>query len=116
MNIFYNLLFKNSIKSKIYRIKKDTKKIIKAKCNEKFWIYSYGAYEIDPKHLVIWICVQTDKMKNELAVNSEVNESLRLLLEKNNYPDESRNSVFIGFESQETVDRESDGNWYHHFK
>lgn len=32
------------------------------------------------------------------------------------YPAESQRFIHIGFESQETVNRESKGNWYHHFK
>ena len=35
---------------------------------------------------------------------------------KHDYPADAQNNVHIGFESQETVDRESDGNWYLHFK
>jgi hypothetical protein len=76
----------------------------------------YGAYDINPKHLAYWICVQTDKMKDELRENIELNNTLRTLLEKHEYPKDSQKAVHIGFESQETVDRESKGNWYHHFK
>jgi len=39
-----------------------------------------------------------------------------MLLKKHNYPIYALQFVYIGFESQETVDRESNGNWYHHFK
>jgi hypothetical protein len=104
------------IRKKILTIKTEIEKLILPLCSEKFFVDWYGAYDIDPKHLVYWICVQSDKMKNELHENSELNIELRSLLEKNEYPAESQKFVHIGFESQETVDRESKGNWYYHFK
>jgi hypothetical protein len=51
-----------------------------------------------------------------LAGNIELMSALRALLERHEYPSESQKFVHIGFESQETVDRESKGNWYYHFK
>lgn len=107
---------KELIKKKILDIKADIEKLIQPVCREKFSIDWYGAYDIDPKHLVYWICVKSDKMKNKLAGNQELVMHLRALLEKHEYPAESQKFVHIGFESQETVDRKSKGNWYHHFK
>jgi len=31
---------------------------------ERCWVTHYGANHIHPKHLVYWICVQTDKEKS----------------------------------------------------
>jgi uncharacterized damage-inducible protein DinB len=104
------------IKGKILNIKGDIEKLIKPICSERFFVDWYGAYDINPKHLVYWICVQSDKMKNRLSGNIELMTALRALLEKHDYPAESQKFVHIGFESQETVDRESKGNWYYHFK
>lgn len=42
--------------------------------------------------------------------------SLRNILAVHEYPIEGRPFVHIGFESEETVARESGGNWYYHFK
>jgi len=107
---------KDVIKRNILDIKSDMEKIIQPVCTERFFIDWYGAYDINPKHLVYWICVQSDKVKNKLIANVELMITLRALLEKHQYPAESQKFVHIGFESQETVNRESKGNWYYHFK
>jgi hypothetical protein len=116
MSIFSYKHNKDSIKQKILNIKTDIEKIMSDNCSEKYDVIWYGAYYIDPKHLVYWICIETDKVKKELEANTELNIQLRNLLEKHQYPAQSQKFVYIGFESQETVDRESKGNWYHHFK
>ena len=41
---------------------------------------------------------------------------LRSLLELHDYPIEGRAGVHIGFESEQTVQRESRGNFWHHWK
>ena len=116
MNVFKLFYSNGSMKRKILNIKEDMGKIVSEYCNEKFWVDWYGAYEIDPRHLVFWICVNSDAMKLNLKSNSELVTKLRGLLLKYNYPENARPSVTIDFESQETVDRESNGNRYHHFK
>jgi len=116
MNIFKLFYSEKSIKRKIIDIKEDIKKNITPLCNETFWIDQYGAYNIDPKYLVFWICVETDELKLKLKSNALLKNDLRNLLVKHNYPEQARSFVHIDFESQETVDRESGGNWYDHVK
>ena len=83
---------------------------------EKFWVTHFGANRIHPKHLVYWIVVGSDHEKCRLEADSALMAALRSLLVKYDYPNEGRNGVHIGFESQETVDRESNGNFYYHWK
>lgn len=107
---------KNSLKKKIRTIEEEMKKILSMSLNEKFTILHYGVYEINPKHLVFWICVDTDGIKEQLQKDKKLNNNLRNVLVKSEYPIEAVDDVYIGFESQETVDRESKGDWYLHFK
>lgn len=116
MNIFKSIFFSESLKGKIIRIENEIKQLVMLVCKEKFWIEKYGAYDIDPKNLVFWICVQTDKVKKELENNSNLENDIKFLLDKYNYPKSARKHLHIGFESQETVNRESQGDWYLHFK
>jgi len=104
------------LKKKIDQIKSDIEDLVKPYCDEEFRVDWYGAYNINPKHLVFWICIKSDALKDRLKNNDILHRDLRSLLDKNDYPSEAREHVKMGFESQETVDRESNGNWYHHFK
>jgi len=116
MSILKYIYSSKSIRGKIIRIKEGIKDKVRPLCIEKFWIEKYGAYDIDPKNLVFWICVETDEAKDILASNSELTKTIRQLFDQYDYPKEARDSVYIGYESQQTVDRESNGDWYVHFK
>lgn len=107
---------KHGLEASINAIQADIEILVKKECTEKFSVCWYGAYYINPRHLVYWVCIQTDVMKKKLEANKDLLVALRSLLETHSYPQEARSNVFIGFESQETVDRESKGNWFHHFK
>jgi len=100
----------------ILKIKKGVKNRISTICEEKFWIDIYGSYYINPKHIVVLIAVETDKMKEKLSTDKCLDLDLKNLFVKNNYPEEARKFALFYFESQETVDRESRGNWHSHLQ
>ncbi|HVU15604.1 MAG TPA: hypothetical protein VHD32_01670 [Candidatus Didemnitutus sp.] len=106
----------SDIKTVTERIEKAMDAMIAGVSQEKHWVTHYGANDIHPKHLVYWICVQTDAEKKRLEEDPDLYRKLRTLLTDYQYPLAGRNEVHIGFESQETVDRESGGNWWHHWK
>ena len=116
INILKIFCKKDPLKTKILNIVKDIKKEVKPYCNEPFWIDWHGAYKIDPKYLAINVCTQTDKAKLELSSNDKLKNKITNLLAKHSYPVQARPLIHIGFESEETVKRESNGNWYQHFK
>ncbi len=78
-----------------------------------FW---YGAVDIHPKHCAIWIRVRTDAEKARINDDAVLLQNLRTLLEANGYPPEAMPHVYLGAESEETVQRESAGDWRQHFK
>ena len=89
--------------------------IIDTQVTEKHWVTHYGATNIHPRYLMIWICVQSDDERNRLKSDKALKTRLRQALIDANYPQEGRDEVGIDFESQETVDRESGGSWRDHW-
>jgi hypothetical protein len=76
----------------------------------------FGAYYIHPRHLAVIVRVPVDRDKAKLSSDSTFLTDLRNKLIAVNYPTEGRESVAFEVESQETVDREFNGNWYYRFK
>ena len=79
-------------------------------------VWWFGAYWIDPKHLVFVIAVKSDLERNKLRSNVALNQSLRELLVQFRWPDAARQHVIFDIESQETVTRETNGNWWYHYR
>lgn len=76
----------------------------------------FGAYWIHPRHLAIWIEVETDAQRDELLSDKTFMEKLRDLPGRAHYPAAGRAEVGLCIASKETVDRECDGNWYLFYK
>ncbi|MCT4135308.1 hypothetical protein HZP67_17000 [Elizabethkingia anophelis] len=116
MNILKFFYPKDSLKRAILNIKEDIKKDVSEVCSKTIRIDSFGAYEIDPKNLVFFVCVKSDQMKMKLKEDKILNEKSRELFIKYKYPKNAIEYVSINFESQETVDRDYEGNWYYYYK
>lgn len=118
MSSFFSEFFSRtpSIQSVTKTIQSALARRVAASVREKSWVTYYGANDIHPRHLVYWICVESDAEKERLAADTMLYAELRELLTRYNYPAEGRDEVYIGFESRETVDRESGGDWWQHWK
>ncbi|WKE65377.1 hypothetical protein PVT67_17190 [Gallaecimonas kandeliae] len=103
------------LKWKIWRIESALKNLVRAE-GLKPMVWSFGAYYIDPKYLVFVVGVPTDTAKETLKSNSTFTASMKELLETFNWPIQARPEVVFDVESQETVDRENNGNWWYHYK
>ena len=110
------LSMKLLLKWKIWRIEKSIKTLVEGAGGISPMVWSFGAYYIDPKHLVFVIGVPSDEIRDKLKSNKELALSLINLLKKYKWPILARNEVVFDIESQETVDRDNNGNWWHHYK
>jgi len=80
------------------------------------WMFWIGAYDIDPRHLSFVIGVQTDKERDRLRADQQFNEQLKQALVTVDWPEAARPHVKFEIQSDETVERESAGNWHAHYQ
>lgn len=60
--------------------------------------------------------MESDAEKERLAADTALYAELREFLTRYDFPAEGQDEVYIGFDSQERVDRESGGDWWQHWK
>jgi len=104
-----------SLKWKVWRIESALRGLLLAQ-SVKPLVWSFGAYYIDPKHLVFVLGVKTDEERDALKSNFAFLNESRELLVRFNWPTAARDKMHFDIESQETVDRETKGNWWYHYK
>ena len=107
---------RNELTPVVREIKKGISSIVKKYAMEDFWIDQKGVYDVNPKYLSFCVCVKSDREKERLKNNQLLGAEINQLLVESPYPKDYVNSIEISFESQETVDRESGGNWHNHFQ
>jgi hypothetical protein len=76
-------------------------------------VSSMGMSSIDPRYFCILIDVKTDSEKRELLEDTDLRKSIRQAALDAGYPAESVPLIEVSIESQQTVDRDWGGNWYH---
>jgi hypothetical protein len=111
-----NLWEKTKLWFSIFNIKRAVKSKIKGICIENFWIDIYGSYYINPNNLVLLIAVQTDTLKSNLILNQGLKKDIKDIFIKYQFPIDSIGEIQIYFESQETVNQESKGDWHIHLQ
>jgi len=79
-------------------------------------IFHFGAVDIDPRHLAIWLTTATDAERDRLRKAPGLEAAFREALAAASYPAHAIAEVGFAYESQETVDRDLKGNWWHAVK
>lgn len=99
----------------VHRVLESVRAILKRK-GVQATISSYGATHIDPKYLVVLLMLETDRERNAITADRDFRERFRQALVDADYPRMARDQVQFVAESQETVDRDFGGNWFHALK
>ena len=106
---------KNRLDDRVQAIESDMRAMMAARSLRPS-VWSWGAYGIDPKNIAFFMAVDTDQQKRALLDNPAVEAEFRALLARHDWPEQARQGVLFSVESEETVQRESGGSWYHHLK
>lgn len=75
-------------------------------------VFYAGAVHIDPRHLFFGVETVTDAQRDRMNADSRLKEALRRLLQEHGYPEKAIPEIGVRAESQETVDRVWDGDWF----
>jgi hypothetical protein len=76
-------------------------------------VFSIAANDLDPSHCVFWVTIKTDMEKEKILKVENLKLTFFNILRSVGYPADAIQSVQIAVESQETVDRDYIGNWWH---
>ena len=106
----------SSLERLISNIKGDLRNLLKDYTKEKVNIYDYGITPTNLNNFALCIIVASDAEKQRLFQLSTLNETIWGIFKKRNYPIDAIQNVQIKYESRETIQRESKGNWNYHFR
>jgi hypothetical protein len=99
----------------IWRAKREIRRIAGQYCR-RAKVFSFGAIRVNPRHLAIWITTQTDEERDSMRASHDLVPQFRRVLLAVGYPPSAVAEVGFEFESQQTVDRDYDGNWWYRVK
>lgn len=99
------------LKPAIRRARKHIEQIVRQRCEVAKVFPLPGATKIDPKHLTFCILTETDQQRNQLRADPRLAELYRDALLRANYPATAVPFVHFWTQSQETVNRDYNGDF-----
>jgi len=96
---------------------RSTEQMLQELTHEKSHVTHFGATVIDPKHLAVWLCVESDREVERLYSQvRDIRQKVHSCFHTERYPEAVIPFIAVQIASQETVNRDYDGNWWHFFK
>jgi hypothetical protein len=103
------------LKNKVAKIAEEAQTVVRRTGGATCTILSLGAYDVDPRLLMFVVQVPKDADRDKLKERPALAQSLKELLKKHGWPAKACDDVVFHIESQETVDRENEGNWTYRY-
>lgn len=103
------------LKKKVANIAEEAQTVVRRTGGATCTILSLGAYDVDPRLLMFVVQVAKDADREKLKERPALAEALKELPKKHGWPKDALDDVVFHIESQETVDRENEGNWAYRF-
>jgi hypothetical protein len=108
-------MFNFLLKKKVAHIAEEAQTLVRRTGGTACTILSLGAYDVDPRLLMFVVQVAKDADREKLKERPALAEGLKELPKKHGWPASASDDVVFQIESQETVDRENEGNWAYRF-
>jgi hypothetical protein len=96
----------------IWKVRRGVRRLIRLDFPDAH-ISSMGMSSIDPQYFCVLINVKTDSEKGQLLQDKELDNKIRQIALNAGYPAESVPLISFSIESQQTVDRDFNGNWFY---
>ena len=77
---------------------------------------SHGAVHLSPANLAVFLIVDTDSQRDQIKALPDLDARFREALSTAGYPRDSVYHPHLAVESEETVQRDWAGNWWHYMK
>ena len=104
------------LKAIVKQAESDFKALAEKRGHRATGIFSFGATDIHPRHLAFWLTFADDAGRDRFFEDGAAHAAMRARLVTLGYPEHAVPNVGITAESQETVDRDFQGNWWHAVK
>jgi hypothetical protein len=96
----------------IWKIRRGVRRLIRPQFPDAK-VSSMGMSSIDPQYFCVLINVGRDSEKNELLQDKKLEGEIRQIALNAGYPPDSVPLISFSIESQQTVDRDFNGNWFY---
>jgi hypothetical protein len=100
---------------RIWRAKREIRRSAR-QYSRRAKVFSFEATHLHPRNLAIWITTPTDEERDLMRATPELLPEFQRALLAAGYPTNAVPEVGFAFESQQTVDRDYNGNWRHAVK